>query len=75
MIDRRVSRIVNLKVKGPEDFVDRVGAILERRLAAVPTGSKRWNDDDDGVHRFYVVTEGALDLMEGRIDLSEGFER
>jgi len=61
-------QIVNLKVQGPEGLVDRVVKVLEVNVAAVPTGSKRDNDRDDGVHCYLIVTKGGLDLLEGRLE-------
>jgi len=59
------SSAVNLKVQGPEGLVDRVISVLKLRLDAIPTGSKRVNDRDDGVHCYLVVTKEALDTLEG----------
>ena len=71
--DRRVSeqfipeQVVNLKVKGPEELVDRIVDILKRTVAAQPTGDKQRNDrGDPGVHQFLVVYKRDLDLLEGR---------
>jgi len=64
MKDDSSEQIVNLKVQGPEGLVDRVVDVLKLRLAAVPTGSKRDNDSDDGVHCYLIVTKRGLDLLE-----------
>jgi len=68
MINDRSEQIVNLKVQGPEGLLDRVVKRLEESVAAVPTGSKRENDRDDGVHCYLIVTKGALDFLEGRFE-------
>jgi len=68
MIEDSSKQVVNLKVQGPEGLVDRVIDVLRLRLAAVPTGSKRENDHDDGVHCYLIVTKGALDFLEGRFE-------
>lgn len=56
---------VSLKVQGHQPLVQRLAKLLEERVEAVPTGSDRPNDDDDGVHRFLVVSKRSLDRLEG----------
>ena len=62
----QVSRTgVSLKVQGHQPLVQRLAKLLEDRVEAVPTGSDRKNDEDDGVHRYLVVSKKSLDRLEG----------